>query len=419
MSRLRPSDVNYVIYHSPCSDGDGAARSAEHFFRLNGITGVTFHGTGHRKPIPKDLKGKRIVILDFSYPKDVLNQIIAEADDLLIIDHHVTAKDDLKDVPDRYKIFDMTHSGAYLAWDYFFPGTPVPTVIRHIEDRDIWLKKMSGTDDLAAYLFVHTLDYALFHSLLDESTLTQTIEKGKLYQEHNQFHVKKLAESATVRFMEIKGNHYFIVHCDCGIADLTSDLGNFLAKKFTKADFVAVYYINNFTDGSSFSLRSTDDQVDVSQVAKSLGGGGHRNASGAGTTHTTNHLPGLLIDNNNVFRILDRIYFGKFHGHNVVYLMSNYHKRRLGKYLLQNRRDNVQNCAAISTETARCSLAVTWDWDPIKNRSYYTITPDAGMSSEEVGRISELVGGDVNTAHFSLFGMYPQLREAFSLMIEE
>jgi phosphoesterase RecJ-like protein len=45
-------------------------------------------------------------------------------------------------------------------------------------------------------------------------------------------------------------------------------------------------------DGRKVSLRSTDGQVDVSVIARSIGGGGHRQAAGA-----TTEIPlGQLID---------------------------------------------------------------------------------------------------------------------------
>jgi oligoribonuclease NrnB/cAMP/cGMP phosphodiesterase (DHH superfamily) len=56
---------------------------------------------------------------------------------------------------------------------------------------------------------------------------------------------------------------------------LTSDAGNLMAQG---EPFAACYW--DTPNGRVFSLRSTDDGMDVSLIAKSYGGGGHRNASG-------------------------------------------------------------------------------------------------------------------------------------------
>ena len=56
---------------------------------------------------------------------------------------------------------------------------------------------------------------------------------------------------------------------------LTSDAGHLLANG---EPFAACYW--DTPTGRVFSLRSTDDGLDVSEIAKKYGGGGHRNASG-------------------------------------------------------------------------------------------------------------------------------------------
>lgn len=56
---------------------------------------------------------------------------------------------------------------------------------------------------------------------------------------------------------------------------LTSDAGHDLANG---KPFAACYW--DTPEGRCFSLRSREDGVDVSLVAKQYGGGGHRNASG-------------------------------------------------------------------------------------------------------------------------------------------
>jgi oligoribonuclease NrnB/cAMP/cGMP phosphodiesterase (DHH superfamily) len=56
---------------------------------------------------------------------------------------------------------------------------------------------------------------------------------------------------------------------------LTSDAGHLLAKG---EPFAGCYW--DTPQGRVFSLRSTDEGLDVSAISKRYGGGGHRNAAG-------------------------------------------------------------------------------------------------------------------------------------------
>ena len=56
---------------------------------------------------------------------------------------------------------------------------------------------------------------------------------------------------------------------------MSSDAGHEMAKG---RPFAACYW--DTPEGRVFSLRSNDEGIDVSEVAKQYGGGGHRNASG-------------------------------------------------------------------------------------------------------------------------------------------
>ncbi len=58
---------------------------------------------------------------------------------------------------------------------------------------------------------------------------------------------------------------------------LTSDAGNLMAR--ADSHKVAACYWDT-PNGRVFSLRSTQDGPDVSLIAKSYGGGGHKNAAG-------------------------------------------------------------------------------------------------------------------------------------------
>ena len=68
--------------------------------------------------------------------------MIEQSNKIIVIDNHESAKKNLQDIEDKYKIFDMTHSGVVLAWNYFYPEETIPLLYKYVEDRDIWKKEI-------------------------------------------------------------------------------------------------------------------------------------------------------------------------------------------------------------------------------------------------------------------------------------
>jgi len=101
-----PPDI--VLYHAECSDGFGAAWAIWKKFPNTRFVPVK-HGT----PPPSDLRDRRVVIVDFSYARTILDTMASETKELLILDHHITAEKALAGLP--YAYFDQAKSGAVLS----------------------------------------------------------------------------------------------------------------------------------------------------------------------------------------------------------------------------------------------------------------------------------------------------------------
>jgi len=97
---LEPSSVDCVIYHANCTDGFGAAFSA---WKLLGNRAEYYPCTHGDKP--PNVKGKNVVILDFSFDNKTTKKLIKDANNLLVIDHHKSAMVELHDISNT--IFDM------------------------------------------------------------------------------------------------------------------------------------------------------------------------------------------------------------------------------------------------------------------------------------------------------------------------
>jgi len=168
------SDKPLCIYHGNCVDGFGAAWVVRKFY---GPDNVDFHA-GKYQETPPDVTGRDVILVDFSYKRQVMETLISQAASVLIIDHHKTAQADLADLPGATVIFDMEHSGAVLAWIHFFGNeVHIPTLITF--DNEISKGRTiieSQTEDRLGLLY--TITHTLSEMGLDISFAKVSTEKG-------------------------------------------------------------------------------------------------------------------------------------------------------------------------------------------------------------------------------------------------
>lgn len=261
------------IYHSNCTDGFGAAWAVR---RALG-EGVEFY-PGQYGEAPPDVFGRDVVIVDFSYKRDVLLEMAQTARRITILDHHKSAAEDLMGIdniaPKITVVFDMDRSGAGLTWDYFHRDTPRPELINHIEDRDLWRFNLPGTKAVAACLFSYPYDFDVWDKLMS-TPIEELALEGEAILRKQEKDIERLIESSTSR-MSIVG---YDVPC-VNTALYISEIGNILSK----GEPFAVCYYDTATR-RHYSLRSSENGLDVSEIAKHFGGGGHRAAAGFSITH--------------------------------------------------------------------------------------------------------------------------------------
>lgn len=350
--RLTVDDVDYVIYHGNCPDGFGAALSI-YLYLTNKYPNrdVIYYPAKHGVPPPKNTENRNVVIVDFSYKKKDLLELIKITKNILIIDHHISSEIELIGIDDIYKIFDMKHSGAWLSYKWVFPKKKVPLLIKYIQDRDIWTKKFDDIDAFSSWFQTVPFDFKEYSKYMDDKLLLEMIKnKGKNYLELNEFYTTDLSVYGTPKFIKINDNYYVAVFLNSPI--LKSDLGNYIISKiFPRADFSAIYSVNDQDYSVTFSLRSTDNHADVSKIATELdklsnvNGGGHKCASSIkvkGDISISNMFPCKMIDNNGfLYPTLQEIYFEvaivNKKVYNKVYIDSILYKREIGQYLLQTK----------------------------------------------------------------------------------
>lgn len=348
---LKREEVDYVIHHGRCMDGFSSAMCCWHWRNQNKLsnneTDIKFVPAFHfkDKKYPDDLKGKNVLICDFSYSKDQLLEMIKISNKLLILDHHKTAKDELEDIPDVNKVFDMSHSGAYITWRYFFRyDMYLPKMIKYVEDRDIWLNKQPMTDEFSTVMMNTDYSFQAYAKFLDDKYLSKTVfpvGKGMVTQKNKD--IKDVESDIIPHFIKIKGKYYFAGHLMQKLHK--SELGNHAFSVLPNLNFSVIYSHNPFSKTMSYSLRSMNDRTDVSKIAKVFGGGGHRNASGFGSDTEHWAMPCQIIDNYRLYYTMDSIYCKKQGGLNCAVINNSTHQKHLAKYLMQERVPGVQEAS--------------------------------------------------------------------------
>lgn len=261
---LEPSSVNCVIYHADCTDGFGAAYSA---WKLLGNR-AEYHACKHGTP-PPDVKNKNVVILDFSFNNATTKKMIEEAEGLLVIDHHKSAMVELHDISNTH--FDMTKSGAILSWEFFHPGKEPPKFIRYIQDRDLWTWELDYSKEFSAAFDMVPFEFEEFEKFEDDSVFDDAVKRGSYILAYSKTVVKKVCEKAQPRKLDDK--EVLVVNA----SHWMSEIGTRLAPD---CDFAMIWYWDHDAKETKVSLRAFHDTVDVSEIAKKFGGGGHKKAAG-------------------------------------------------------------------------------------------------------------------------------------------
>ena len=261
---LEPTSVNCVIYHANCTDGFGAAYSA---WKLLGNR-TEYYACKHGTP-PPDVKGKNVVVLDFSFNNATTKKMIEEANSLLVIDHHKSAMVELHDISNTH--FDMTKSGAMLAWEWFHPGKEPPKFIKYIQDRDLWKWELDYSKEFSAAFDMVPFEFEEFEKFEDDSVFDDAVKRGSYILAYSKTVIKKVCEKAVAR--KYKGMKVIVVNS----SHWMSEIGARLAPD---CDFAVIWYYDHEDRINKVSLRAFHDTVDVSEIAKRFGGGGHKKAAG-------------------------------------------------------------------------------------------------------------------------------------------
>lgn len=277
------------VYHKDCLDGIGSACAVYEYGQQNDWV-ITYNPLSHKY----DDKDFLLLLADSKYCDMILfTDFCMKYDDMFdllesfkgevfVIDHHKGVEEDLIKLKEKFKnfnyLFNEEKSGAVLTWEYYWKD--IPTMIYHIEDRDLWKFELPNTKEITSYLF----------EVIDDLEGEELIKSfnNKLYKTDEAFKIGSILSNKrdkTINDIYYKFNEKYII-LSCGDLpnvkvfnqyEYKSELGNMFSKLYNEP--VGIFHIEGDKVGISF--RSIDGQeYNANQYAKHFGGNGHLNASG-------------------------------------------------------------------------------------------------------------------------------------------
>ncbi len=325
---MKPSEIEVVVYHKNCNDGDTAALCAY-------INNPTIHFVAMQYPvtiedIPKSMVNKNILVLDFSFCRDVLEKLRKFAKKVMILDHHISAINDLQGVEGCF--FDIKESGASLSYYYFNDefnewNDKLPLFIEYVKDRDLWNWNYRKYSEPMFYGLMeryprHDSDngehhFKNYYKYLNEKNLLEIIKFGNGIVKKNDEYINEQIVRAEKKIIQIPGNnkYYSAMILELKSSKFVSEISERLYTN-NNVDFTVCWTrhpdnrcpeflhdyehypiirtLKTFLFGLhayTISLRSSKNSgINVADIAKALGGGGHEKAAGVVMTRHPREL---------------------------------------------------------------------------------------------------------------------------------
>jgi hypothetical protein len=284
-----------------------------------------FWGTQPNSPPPsRVLAGRRVLMLDISFPPDEFSKIAGAARLISVLDHHDTSGWILQDIQinrhDRIGSntscgIDFRMCGAEMAWKYAqihatpghnlpenVPRGEGPLLLKFIAAQDLWLweSRHANSRNVCAALDAESLTTTLelLTTLLhaDAGTFAELNTRGANYRRYQQTQIAQSCARAWEATLHIgrpaRGVSFgtdataltiWAVNCTENISGVGNALCQQKLADGTTPDAAAVYISNQGC--TTVSLRAgADSSIKLGQIARALrdtnSGGGHDKASG-------------------------------------------------------------------------------------------------------------------------------------------
>lgn len=268
------------IYHIADHDGKGSAAIVRSVYPE-----IEFLGLNHDMEIPfEDIKKHdKIIVCDISLPLDFMFEL-SQTRDFTWIDHHASViKEYEKAMAEgqHQPLKGLRRIGTAaicLTWEYFYPQKPLPEGVKLLGLNDIYdLRdpRVRPFEYAFQSLGVNRPTDTTWSELLSERlNIEEMVAKGQAILSWI-----KIRNIRLVRSMAFE-SEYMGLKCICanmpqGYSEFFDSLPN-----LDDYDFMCNFFMNK-RNRWNLSFYTAKDNVDVSKIASTFGGGGHVKAAGA------------------------------------------------------------------------------------------------------------------------------------------
>ncbi len=268
------------IYHIADHDGKGSAAIVRSVYPE-----IEFLGLNHDMEIPfEDIKKHdKIIVCDISLPLDFMFEL-SQTRDFTWIDHHASViKEYEKAMAEgqHQPLKGLRRIGTAaicLTWEYFYPQKPLPEGVKLLGLNDIYdLRdpRVRPFEYAFQSLGVNRPTDTTWSELLSERlNIEEMVAKGQAILSWI-----KIRNIRLVRSMAFE-SEYMGLKCICanmpqGYSEFFDSLPN-----LDDYDFMCNFFMNK-RNRWNLSFYTAKDNVDVSKIAATFGGGGHVKAAGA------------------------------------------------------------------------------------------------------------------------------------------
>lgn len=278
------SGVNTIVLHHNDDDGFGSGYVAHQelpnarFLMVNyGEVSVRLRSGVEllvRDQIVDIDRHTNILILDFNLSEAEIALLSSVVNSVTLIDHHKTSLP-LKKLEGRIHnfaaIIDTEKSAMRLVWEYFNPNYSgeLPLLVAYVEDRDLWRFGLPKSREINALIGSYDKRFDVWESL-EAKHIDDMIMEGEAILRDQLKNIRRIARSAfpVGQMAQVVNSPIY-----------QSEVGSVLAA----GSPVGVVFSIESDRTVRVSLRSSAENpghVDVSEIAKTMGGGGHKHAAG-------------------------------------------------------------------------------------------------------------------------------------------
>lgn len=294
-----PADVLYTVNHDRI---DNTVKKA--VYKDIGIQATTVANTDSgqgREDIQNalDTHGDIILWVTDIAPNegtlDILNTLRRHGlfKELFVVDHHPTTEWLGLDKYKEFAVWRKGQCGAWLAYDCGIqrgvfppvePGcmSPLREFVNAVDAYDLW--KLDSPCRKRGEQLNKLFKFYGHNRFVDAFSRDPFVDRERDMQHLIRIMDEKIQGLIAARIHDLRragrayyedsdGNRYQLIFDDA--SDLTSQVGHAALDEFEALDYVVIVRANGV-----FSLRSREGEVDVSQIAKRHGGGGHPGAAG-------------------------------------------------------------------------------------------------------------------------------------------